>query len=206
MVPHPIFKQFKATGEQRSNLLERLNLPQNVNNVLFFGFVRPYKGLSDLIMAMKYVCEKDQNIHLVIAGEFWRDREKYDLQIAELNLQENVHIFDHYIPDDAAAQYFEIADIFVAPYARGTQSGALKTALGFGLPTVVTEPIADTMVRSLSELCYIVPAERPKKLANGIITQLRIRKLPQDQIRDIFLRSWEAMIDALTDDCQVPLF
>jgi D-inositol-3-phosphate glycosyltransferase len=84
----------------------------------------------------------------LIVGEFWEDQAPYRDQIMKLGLSDRVHLYARYIPDDEVAGFFEAADLFVAPYIDGTQSAALKTALGFGLPVVVTDVITDAMIEA----------------------------------------------------------
>jgi glycosyltransferase involved in cell wall biosynthesis len=152
-----------------------------------------------LIDALHVLDDNHAEIHLVIAGEFWEPREKYDQQISTLNLAPYIHIFDRYIPDDEAAQFFKVSTLFIAPYTGGTQSGALKSALGFGLPSVVTDIIADELVQQLPELCRIIPANDPKALAEAILHQLSVPALEQREIHTLFDRSWRTLVDAVSE-------
>ena len=197
VVPHPIYQQFVPTGKDRAEIQKDLGLPKGKKYVLFFGFVRPYKGLMDLIDSFKLVNEKDRNIHLIVAGEFWGDRNQYVQRIQELGIQNIVHLFEKYIPDDEAAQFFEVSDLFVAPYTGGTQSGAAKMALGFGLPIVITDVIIDELLAGLPERCTIVPAKSPKGLAIAVINNISQPNLDPDEITTLIQKSWDSLINAI---------
>ena len=197
VAPHPIYKMFPPTGMDPSVLREKLGLPEDKIIVLFFGIIRPYKGLSDLINAIKICHDENPDIHLIIAGEFWGDQKKYSQQIQNLGLEEVVHIFNYYIPDDEVAQFFEVADVFTAPYTGGTQSGAVKTALGFGLPIIATELIADEILSSLKNSVTIIPPEAPEELAKAILIMLSRKEQIDDSLSIDMDTSWQNFIQAL---------
>ena len=197
VAPHPIYKMFPPTGMDPSVLREKLGLPEDKIIVLFFGIIRPYKGLSDLINAIKICHDENPDIHLIIAGEFWGDQKKYSQQIQNLGLEEVVHIFDYYIPDDEVAQFFEVADVFAAPYTGGTQSGAVKTALGFGLPIIATDLIADEILSSLKNSVTIIPPEAPEELAKAILIMLSRKEQIDDSLSIDMDTSWQNFIQAL---------
>ena len=198
IVPHPIYKFANPTSLSREAILQKLNLPEGKLFVLFFGFVREYKGLHDLIHAMRLCVNEDPNIHLIVAGEFWDQKTAYEDQINKENLQAFIHIFDQYIPDDEVSLFFKISDLFAAPYTGGTQSGAVKTALGFGLPVVLTRIVSDDLIEQLPELCKIVPPNAPDTLAENILSQLKKDRLSEKQIEILFNQSWGSLLNAIT--------
>lgn len=200
IIPHPIYRMFKPCPFTKEEVRNQLGLPADQPVLLFFGFVRPYKGLPELIQALKVIHNSNHNIHLLVAGEFWDSRAIYDQRIKDLGLTDFVHIHDRYIPDDEAAQYFTASDLFVAPYTGGTQSGALKSALGFGMPAVVTDIVADELVMSLPELCRIVPSADSDVLAEAIIQQISVPYLDLSEVETLFDRSWDVMIKAFGDN------
>jgi glycosyltransferase involved in cell wall biosynthesis len=118
--------------------------------------------------------------------------------IKRLRLQGHVHIHDKYIPDDSVAPYFKAADVFAAPYVGGTQSAALKTALGFGLPSVATEIIEDNFLRTIPERCQIVPTGNPQSLAEALESQLQKPIQPSTEIQNLVDRSWQEMLQTVT--------
>lgn len=198
VVPHPVYQVFKPTGTDKNTLRSKFGLPTEQQVMLFFGFVRPYKGLDDLLEAHKILITRGHQIRLIVAGEFWENIEKYKHKIDSLGLTNFVKIINEYIPDDEAAQYFEMSDLFVAPYKGGTQSGVLKAALGFGLPAVLTDVIIDEVTDHFPGLCKIVPSQNPMMLGNGIEEQLNTPLLSSAEIDAVFSQTWEKMVKAIS--------
>jgi glycosyltransferase involved in cell wall biosynthesis len=198
IVPHPIYDMFKPTSLSKGEIRLKLRLPLDKPVILFFGFIRPYKGLNILIDTLDFIISKGQEVHLLIAGEFWEDRAKYDAQIKTAGLEKYVHIFDYFIPDDEAAEFFEAANLFVAPYTDGTQSGAVKLALGFGLPIVVTDIISDPLIHEVPDLCQIVVANNCNALASGLINAIDSQRMDQDTMELLFNKSWQNLVDNIT--------
>lgn len=196
--PHPIYRQFPSSGLSKVEVRKKLELPLDIPIALFFGFVRPYKGLNVLLDAMAVLKSKGSKTHLVVAGEFWQDQANYEKQISESGINDLVTIRADYIPDSEAGLYFESADLFVAPYTGGTQSGSIKQAMGYGLPLVVTDLIADPMIRDNASGSIVVPAGDDKSLANGI-QQLQnyAQKSFQGAITD--QASWSQLINVLLE-------
>jgi glycosyltransferase involved in cell wall biosynthesis len=194
MAPLPIYHAFKPTQLSREALRQQMNLSDDQPVLLYFGIVRPYKGLGVLIDALKLIAEGGVEAHLLIVGEFWEDQAPYMDQIQNLGLSGRVHLYARYIPDDEVAGFFEVADVFVAPYIGGTQSAALKTALGFGLPVVVTDVITDAMIDVLPERCRVVKAGDAERLAEGIMEWIEVPRQTEDQIEEMVEQSWETML------------
>jgi len=194
IAPLPIYHAFKPTPLARESLRQQMDLPANQPVILYFGIVRPYKGLGVLIDALKVIAEEGREVHLLIVGEFWEDQAPYMDQIQKLGLSDRVHLYARYIPDDEVAGFFEVADLFVAPYIGGTQSAALKTALGFGLPVVVTDVITDAMIDALPERCRVVRTGDAEGLAEGIEEQIKVKRQSKAQIDEMVARSWAPML------------
>ena len=117
---------------------EKLNIPLNKKVVLFFGYIRAYKGLMFLIEAMKKLLEEDDSYFLLIVGEFYESKNKYLEKINELGIDKNTLIVDRYVPNEEVGIYYMAADLVVLPYVSATQSGILNIAYGFRKPVVVT--------------------------------------------------------------------
>ncbi|GIV65412.1 MAG: glycosyl transferase family 1 [Bellilinea sp.] len=141
LVEHPLYDQFADKRMDKSEARRRLGLPEDRPVLLFFGIVRPYKGLRNLIEALALVYQEGYSPLLVVAGEFWENVEDYQKRIKDLGLEDAVRIYNYYIPNEEVPVFFSAADVFVAPYTGGTQSGALKIAMAFGLPVVASEGI-----------------------------------------------------------------
>lgn len=167
---HPVYAQFPKSGLSKSELREKLGLPQNKTIALFFGFVRPYKGLKVLLDAFGLL-EKDKvELHLVVAGEFWDDKSEYESQIANLGISDMVTIRADYVPDAEAGMYFEVADFFVAPYLDGSQSGSIKLAMGYNLPLVVSTAITDSLILNYESGLSVFESGNASELA-GLLHQ-----------------------------------
>ena len=124
----PLFMYDGASKKRRENL-GRLHL-------LFFGFVRPYKGLDTLVNAVGLL--KDKDISLTIAGEFWAGKGEILSLVDQLGISGKVNIIDRYVPDDEMRDCFSAADLVVLPYRQTVTSGVIATAYGFGKPVLAT--------------------------------------------------------------------
>jgi glycosyltransferase involved in cell wall biosynthesis len=137
-----------------------LNLPKDATIVLFFGIIRPYKGLSFLLRAMGRLKEKGIVPYLVVVGEFWKDKQYYLRLIKQTGIQEHVRIEDRYVPNEEADLWFRAADVLIAPYTQGvTQSAVASLALGYGMPVIVTTQVAEGLEKSDKSIVYIVPPD-----------------------------------------------
>jgi glycosyltransferase involved in cell wall biosynthesis len=106
--------------------------------ILFFGFVRRYKGLKYLIDAMAIVRQTLPNARLLVVGEFWEDERPYLEQVRQLGLQDVVTFYSGYVPNDQMATYFSASDVVALPYLEATQSGIAQLAIGFERPMIGT--------------------------------------------------------------------
>ena len=145
----PTFQAFRMTGISREASREKLGMDPSERILLFFGFVRPYKGLKYLLQAMPMIVSQVKGIRLLVVGDFDGDKEDYERLIRENSLEAYVNIVEGYIPDQEVEPYFSACDLVVLPYESATQSGIIQIAYGFqkpvaatrvgGLPEVVTE-------------------------------------------------------------------
>jgi glycosyltransferase involved in cell wall biosynthesis len=161
--------------KEDENVRKRFGISSDDNLILFFGFVRPYKGLKYLICALPEILRRVEATLLVV-GEFWKDKEFYLRLIESLDLANRVIIVDEYIPNEAVQGYFRAADLVVQPYVSATGSGVIKTAFAFNKPVIATQ------VGSLPEIIedgktgYIVPPKAPQELAKAIVRFFQKRK------------------------------
>lgn len=135
--PHPVYDIY-GSPINRNTALKNLGLDPQKKYILFFGLIRAYKGLDLLLDAFANVTTKETNVELMIAGEFYEDRQKYLDQIDTLNIKEKVHLFDHFIPNDQVHIYFSACDLVAQTYHRATQSGIMQIAIEFEKPILVT--------------------------------------------------------------------
>lgn len=135
--PHPLYDHF---GDSQSKALARkaLVLDEHGKYILFFGFIRDYKGLDLLLNAMAEERIKNLKIKLLVAGEFYTNSKPYFDIIREKNLEECVIMSNDFIPDSDVAKYFSACDIVIQPYKNATQSGVTQIAFHFNKPMITT--------------------------------------------------------------------
>ena len=134
LVNHPLYEN-SGSPMPKTEARNTLNLPQQAKILLFFGFIRQYKGLDLLIGAMPLLPE---NVHLVIAGESYGPFDGYEKQIAESGAAGRIHTFIRYIADGEIPLFMSAADLCVFPYRSATQSGITGITVRYGLPCVAT--------------------------------------------------------------------
>jgi glycosyltransferase involved in cell wall biosynthesis len=140
LVPHPLYDNF---GEKisKAEARKQLAISNEQKIILFFGFIRKYKGLDILLDAMNEIQKsklKNQNIKLLIAGEFYDDPKLYTEQIDRLGIRDNLILHTHFIPDSDVKNYLCAADVVIQPYRNATQSGVTPLAYHFEVPMIVT--------------------------------------------------------------------
>jgi len=192
-------------GEPGSQQVARSALGLSAEHVaLFFGFVRPYKGLHTLLQALLLV-RRSLPLHLLVVGEFWEPEEDYRRQVAELGLEGVVTIVNRYVPNEDLPCYFEAADVAVLPYESATQSAVAQLAFGFGLPVIATD------VGGLGEAIHadvnglLAPPGNPPALAAAILsyfsgdTAARLRRGVRQTAAEFDWSRMRQAIELLTD-------
>ncbi|MBK6353743.1 MAG: glycosyltransferase [Saprospiraceae bacterium] len=137
IVDHPLYDNF---GDKIDVSIARdfLKISKSAKIVLFFGFIRKYKGLDLLIRAFAEPMLSNSDIKLVVAGEFYEDAQPYLKLITELNLENKIILHTHFIPDSEVKYYLSACDVVVQPYKNATQSGVTPLAYHFEKPMIVT--------------------------------------------------------------------
>jgi glycosyltransferase involved in cell wall biosynthesis len=201
----PVYDCYRV-GESYSQkqAKNKLNL-SGKNVILFFGYVRQYKGLMNLIDAFPQIIKAISNAHLLIVGEYYDDPKPYRETIQRLGLRENVTEVAEYVANEDVHLYFEAANVAVLPYNGATQSGILSIAYGFSKPVIVTD------VGGLAELVddgktgFVVPPHNRKLLADAVIRYFEERREAEfssnimnkresnsfNQIRDVFQEMYD---------------
>jgi len=161
----PIFNGFPEHGLGRVEARARLGVEPDVQLLLFFGFVRRYKGLNYLLEALGQL---KQPPHLLIAGEFWEEEALYCNLIRQLGLERYIIIHNRYIPNEEIEPYFVGADALILPYLSGNQSAVGMMALNYGIPIIATSigGLAETVTHN--EIGIIVPPADSNALAAAI--------------------------------------
>jgi len=133
-VNHPVYNHFPAPIKQEI-AQQTLNLDTTKKTILFFGFIREYKGLDLLIQAMNLL---DDSFQLIIAGEVYGSFDKYQELIDNSKAKSRIALFNQYIGDNEVSDYFSAADVCVLPYKSATQSGITSIANHYNLPIIAT--------------------------------------------------------------------
>jgi len=164
--PHPLFDNFgKPVPKEQAKQL--LGLDAGTNYMLFFGFIRDYKGLDLLLEAFADERLQKLKLKLIIAGEFYSDKKKYDDLIDNYNLKDRLVLKTDFIPDSEVFKYFCAADIVVQPYKHATQSGVTQIAYQFNKPMIVTNVGGLAEIVPDGKAGYVVEPS-PTAIANAI--------------------------------------
>ncbi|MFY7651501.1 MAG: glycosyltransferase [Chitinophagaceae bacterium] len=169
VVVHPLYDNF---GEKLDKTKARmqLGLPVDEAIILFFGFIRGYKGLDLLLKAMKQLKNlSTQPIKLLVAGEFYEDRSVYDAIIAEEQIAESLYLRTDFIPDSEVKYYLSAADFVIQPYKNATQSGVTPLAYHFEVPMLVTNVGGLAAMVPNNQVGQVVEPN-PTSIAEGIVT------------------------------------
>lgn len=137
-VPHPMYDTFGVPMD-KAVAKRKLNWKEEQRYLLFFGFIRKYKGLGILLEAMAMPQVKALGLKLVVAGEFYEDKKPYIEQISRLGLTDDVMVCDDFIPNNEVSAYFCASDVVVQPYLNATQSGVTQIAYYYNKPMIVTD-------------------------------------------------------------------
>ncbi len=196
--PHPMYENF---GEQVDPVQakKKLGLDVEKNYVLFFGFIRKYKGLDTLLKAFSDQRLKEKNLQLIIAGEYYDSPQVYEQLIDDLELRNHVILANHYIEDSDVSLYFSAADLVAQTYKTATQSGVTQIAYYYNRPMLVTD------VGGLSELVPhqkvgYVTSQDTQEISDCIFDFYEHKRAPEfskniASERDKF--TWESLIDNL---------
>ncbi|MFO7312975.1 glycosyltransferase [Rhodothermus marinus] len=169
---HPVDPRYGPV-RSRAEARRRLGLPPDAPVLLFFGFVRRYKGLDVLLEAMPAIRTALPDVQLLVAGEFYEPADRYRARVRELGLSSCVHVHDRYIPESEVAWYFSAADLVVQPYLSATQSGVVPMAFHFERPVVVTAVGGLPEVVPHEVAGFVVPPGDPKALAEAVVRFFR---------------------------------
>ena len=196
--PHPMYENF---GEQVDPVQakKKLGLDVEKNYVLFFGFIRKYKGLDTLLKAFSDQRLKEKNLQLIIAGEYYDSPQAYEQLIDDLELRNHVILANHYIEDSDVSLYFSAADLVAQTYKTATQSGVTQIAYYYNRPMLVTD------VGGLSELVPhqkvgYVTSQDTKEISDCIFDFYEHKRAPEFSKNIASERNkftWESLIDNL---------
>jgi glycosyltransferase involved in cell wall biosynthesis len=199
LAPHPVYEIF-GKGLPKADARAKLGLTDK-RVILFFGYIRRYKGLHTLLDAMPTILKKVK-LKLLVVGEFYDDEEKYRQQIADSGLQNDVVLHAEYVPNQQVGLYFSACDVVVLPYVSATQSGIVQIAYQFDKPVIATDVGGLAEVVLNGKTGYIVPPQRPTAVANAVLRFYQ-EKREKDFVRNVRKvkkkYSWDAMVDAIEE-------
>jgi len=161
----PLFDGFTQSNISQEAARKLLGLDSSVSLLLFFGFVRRYKGLPYLLEALSQLPD---SVHLLIAGEFWENEQHYRDLIQQKGLEKRILLHNRYIRNEELEPYFAAANALVLPYLSGSQSAVGTLALHYGLPIIATNVggLAETVLDG--ETGLIVPPADSTALATAL--------------------------------------
>ena len=190
--PHPVYDNFGESVSKEA-ALKKLNLESKYKYILFFGLIRDYKGLDLLLNAMPLIDNK--NVKLIIAGEYYSNKEFYSNLIEKNNLKDKIIDLDGFVDHRDVRYYFCASDLVVQPYKSATQSGVTQIAYHFNKPMVVTN------VGGLKEMCpdekvgYLVEPNK-EQVAQGVnrfFAQTDVTHMTKNIIEEKKKYSWNKL-------------
>ncbi|MBS1934403.1 MAG: glycosyltransferase [Bacteroidetes bacterium] len=198
-VQHPLYDNF-GEAISKTDARKKLGIDANEKIILFFGFIRKYKGLDILLDAMADERIRSSNIKLLIAGEFYGDEKFYNEQIDRLKIADSLILRTDFIPDSEVKYYLCAADAVVQPYRNATQSGVTPLAYHFEKPMIVSN-VGGLPVLVPHEKVGLVAEPDPKSIADAIIHFYQLGEnyfIPH--LREEKQKySWTALIKTITD-------
>ncbi len=165
--PHPLFDNFGEILE-RNSALKNIGLDPQFRYILFFGFIRDYKGLDWLLEAFADNRLRKFPVKLIVAGEFYSDSKPYHELIEKLNLSEHIILKTDFIADDEVKNYFCAADLVAQPYKSATQSGVTQIGYHFNKPMLVTNVGGLSEIIPDGKIGYVTNPD-PKSIANALV-------------------------------------
>ncbi len=170
---HPVY-DYSAPGRPRPTMAEArraLDLPPHAHVLLFFGFIKPYKGLMHLIDAAPRLRERfgPDGVRIVAVGDVYGDRQEYVDRIEASGAADVIRFHDRYVADDDVEPWFVASDLVVLPYVSATQSGIALLAWNYDKPVVTTNVGGLPELISDGETGFLVPPGDPEALAAACI-------------------------------------
>jgi len=199
-VPHPVYEIFGETIP-KAEARTRLGIPVDKPVILFFGYIRPYKGLMTLLDALPHVAAS-LDLTTLIVGEFYEDPAPYRDRIAALGLGGRLKLAAEYVPNEEVSMYFSAADLLVLPYRSATQSGIIQIAYNFDRPVIATNVggLPEVVIHGRTGL--IVPPDDPVALARAVEEFFRSGKMDEftKNVREEKKKySWDRLVEAIED-------
>jgi glycosyltransferase involved in cell wall biosynthesis len=171
---HPVYEP-EGEAPSMQDARRSMGISQSSKVLLFFGYVREYKGLDTLFEAMVAVLQQEPSARLVVAGEFILDVARFHARARTLGIAGSVDIQPGYVPAERVGRLFAAADAVVLPYRSATQSGIVPLAFGHGVPVIACDAGALGSQISHGRTGWIVERPGASALAEGILDFFRSR-------------------------------
>lgn len=200
LIPHPVYDNY-GTPATKAEACEKLGLNPEDKLVLFFGFIRDYKGLDLLLQALADERLQKMSVKLIVAGEYYGNREKYEQLIQQLDLQQRVILHTDYIPNSDVRYYFGAADLVAQPYKSATQSGISQMAYHFEKPILVTAVGGLPEIVAHGKAGYVVDVA-PPAIADAIVDFFENERQQAftEGVREEKKRfSWQRLVEGLEE-------
>ncbi|MFQ5822865.1 MAG: glycosyltransferase [bacterium] len=198
-IQHPIYDIFGEVID-KNKAKKEIGLHDR-RIILFFGYVRAYKGLDLILRAMPEIL-KSIDVKLAVVGEFYESEDKYRKLIKELQIENKVFIHSEFVPNEVVNLYFSASDVVVLPYKSATQSGIVQLAYHLNKPCIVTNVggLAEDVIHGKTG--FVVNSEAPQGLANGVkkfYFENKEKEFTQNVKKQKKKYSWEKMIKAIEE-------
>lgn len=196
--PHPIYDHYGSLLTKKEAAV-KLGLHEQKNYILFFGFIRHYKGLDLLLEAFADQRLRQFPVRLIVAGEFYENPQPYLESIIRLKLEGLVELRTGFIPDNEVRNYFSVADLVAQPYRTATQSGVSQIAYHFEKPMLVTNVGGLAEIIPNGKVGYVVGVD-PKQIADALVDFFENQRSAK-MIENIKIEKqkflWSRMTDAI---------
>jgi glycosyltransferase involved in cell wall biosynthesis len=172
----PVYNCYKQDEQSDQELFKKeLGFKEDSLILLFFGYVRKYKGLDILIEAFPKILSSNPKAKLLIVGEFYDDPKEYFELIKKLKIEDKVKVINQFVPNEDVGKYYQAADVVILPYRSATQSGILNVAYGFYKPVIVTDVGGLAEFVDEGKTGFVVKPNSPDAIANGVNKFISVR-------------------------------
>lgn len=172
----PVYDCYKQVADENiKNLRKQFGLEDDSLVLLFFGYVRKYKGLDILIEAFPKIVANNPKAKLLIVGEFYDDPKQYLELIKKLKIEDSVTVVNQFVPNEEVAKYYQVSDVVILPYRSATQSGILNVAYGFYKPVIVTDVGGLAEFVDEAKTGFVIKPNSPDAITEGVQKFLSIR-------------------------------
>jgi glycosyltransferase involved in cell wall biosynthesis len=172
----PVYDCYKqAESLDIKKLKQEFGFEEDSLVLLFFGYVRKYKGLDILIQAFPKILSSNQKARLLIVGEFYDNPSEYFEFIRKLEIENKVKVINQFVPNEEVGKYYQAADVVILPYRSATQSGILNVAYGFNKPVIVTDVGGLAEFVDEGKTGFVVKPNSPDAIANGVNKFISVR-------------------------------